>query len=228
VLGGISVPEAAAAKAKPTSPQVSADSSVVKVPRRTVPVQPGNPQQGTGRPQVKPPQVSWPHAGSARVAVPAAGAAAVRIGSTAVSVAQPQAGTRAAAAVPSRVEVTAYDEQAARRLGGHGTALRVVRADGAGAAGRVGIRVDVSGFAGAFGGGFESRLRLLAEPACALDRAAPPSGGSKVLESSYQLRLMTWRSMVTGEALTIRTTRPINPTFESWLNRWGVAIDKVG
>jgi hypothetical protein len=94
-----------------------------------------------------------------------------------------------------------------------------------------GASVDTAprcGFAGAFGGGFESRLRLLAEPACALDPAAPPSCGSKVLESSYQLRLMTYRSMVTGEALTIRTTRPINPTFESWLNRWGVAIDKVG
>jgi RHS repeat-associated protein len=127
---------------------------------------------------VKPAQVTWPHAGSAQVAVPAAGAAALRIGSTAVSVAQPQAGTRAAAAVPSRVEVTAYDEQAARRLGGHGAALRVVRADGAGDAGRVGIRVDVSGFAGAFGGGFESRLRLLAKPACALDPAAPPSCGA--------------------------------------------------
>ena len=30
--------------------------------------------------------------------------------------------------------------------------------------------------------------------------------GSKALESSYQLRLMTYRALVTGEQLTIRTT----------------------
>jgi filamentous hemagglutinin len=52
-------------------------------------------------------------------------------------------------------------------------------------------------------------------------------GGSSMLESSYQLRLMTYRALVLQEPLTIRTTRPINPTFEAWLGRWGVSIDRV-
>jgi RHS repeat-associated protein len=52
-------------------------------------------------------------------------------------------------------------------------------------------------------------------------------GGVKVLESSYQLRLMTYRALVVGEPLTLRTARPINPTFEAWLIRWGVTIEKV-
>jgi filamentous hemagglutinin len=47
-------------------------------------------------------------------------------------------------------------------------------------------------------------------------------GGSSVLDSSYQLRLMTYRALVTGESLTIKTTRPVNPTFADWLARWGV------
>jgi hypothetical protein len=42
----------------------------------------------------------------------------------------------------------------------------VSRADGAAAAGPV--RVSYAGFAGAYGGGFGSRLTLVAMPACAL------------------------------------------------------------
>ena len=52
-------------------------------------------------------------------------------------------------------------------------------------------------------------------------------GGSSVLESTYQLRLMTYRALVTGENLTIRTSRPVAPAFGEWLTRWGVTIEKV-
>jgi hypothetical protein len=47
-------------------------------------------------------------------------------------------------------------------------------------------------------------------------------GGSSPLGSSYQLRLQTYFALKEGENLTIETTRPINPTFNDWLNRWGV------
>jgi hypothetical protein len=52
-------------------------------------------------------------------------------------------------------------------------------------------------------------------------------GGSSVLDSTYQLRLQTYRSLVESVPYTIRTTRPINPTFEDWLGRWGVQIRRV-
>jgi YD repeat-containing protein len=49
-------------------------------------------------------------------------------------------------------------------------------------------------------------------------------GGSSILDSSYQLRLQTYRSLKTNAPLTIETTRPVNPTFQSWLDRWGVSV----
>lgn len=50
-------------------------------------------------------------------------------------------------------------------------------------------------------------------------------GGTKMMESSYQLRLQTYRALKMDTPLTIRTTRPINPTFTDWLNRWGVKVE---
>lgn len=50
-------------------------------------------------------------------------------------------------------------------------------------------------------------------------------GGTKMLESSYQLRLQTYRALQLRSPLTIRTTRPINPEFSAWLERWGVAVE---
>jgi hypothetical protein len=51
--------------------------------------------------------------------------------------------------------------------------------------------------------------------------------GTKALESSYQLRLMTYRALVVNEPLVIRTTRVPNPEFAAWLQRWGVKVDMV-
>ncbi|HWM66029.1 MAG TPA: hypothetical protein VNO35_05545 [Steroidobacteraceae bacterium] len=50
--------------------------------------------------------------------------------------------------------------------------------------------------------------------------------GSSSLESSYQLRLQTYGSVVNPEAgpLTIYTSRPVNPTFQNYLTRWGVDV----
>jgi hypothetical protein len=49
------------------------------------------------------------------------------------------------------------------------------------------------------------------------------SGGS-TLESTYQLRLQTFRSIVEKKPLTIYTSRPIDVDFGHWLNPRGVAI----
>lgn len=173
VVSGASIPEPAPVSAK-APPGPGADgAAVVEVPRRPVPARPGLAGTGTGRPQARPARVVWPEAGSARVAVPAAGSPAVRAGETSVLVAAPQAGVgRAAGAAPSAVQVTAHDRQTVAALGGQGAAFEVTRADDAAAPGQVTVEVDVSGFAGAFGGGFESRLQLFARSRCALQRSA--------------------------------------------------------
>ncbi|MCI0686930.1 MAG: hypothetical protein L0Y54_06805, partial [Sporichthyaceae bacterium] len=55
-----------------------------------------------------------------------------------------------------------------------GVLLRVSRADGAAEPGRVGLEVDSTGFAGAFGADWAHRLRLVQVPACALSTPAKP------------------------------------------------------
>jgi hypothetical protein len=51
-------------------------------------------------------------------------------------------------------------------------------------------------------------------------------GGSSELTSSYQLRLQTYYSVKNNMPFTIRTTRPVNKEFGSWLQRWGVRVEK--
>jgi hypothetical protein len=49
--------------------------------------------------------------------------------------------------------------------------------------------------------------------------------GTSVLDSSYQMRLQVYRSLKEGVSHTIDTTRPVNPTFQAWLERWGVTVN---
>ena len=49
--------------------------------------------------------------------------------------------------------------------------------------------------------------------------------GLSVLNSSYQLRLQTYRSFIEDTPYTIETMRPINPTFQDYLQRWGVTVE---
>jgi len=89
-----------------------------------------------------------------------AGRTKVRAGSSPVSVAQ-----GAQSPAPEQVRVTTVDQETARAAGVRGVmfALR-----GTGAAGTVDVEVDPSTFRNAYGGGYESRLRLVQLPACAL------------------------------------------------------------
>ncbi len=143
-----------------------------------------------------PPKVSWPAGtGSASLTVAAgdkgdsagggssSGAARVAIaqgwrqaGSLPVSVQAvtargADAGIAAAAArgSASGALVTVASRNATATLGVHGMVLTVAGTGAlASAGGRVGVRVSYSGFAGAYGGAYASRLRLVALPACAL------------------------------------------------------------
>lgn len=51
--------------------------------------------------------------------------------------------------------------------------------------------------------------------------------GTSVLDSSYQLRLQTYGSLVNDTPYTIYTSRPLNPTFSDWLTRWGVPVQPL-
>jgi hypothetical protein len=48
--------------------------------------------------------------------------------------------------------------------------------------------------------------------------------GSSVLDSTYQLRLQTYRSIIEKKPLTIYTSRPVDAHFGQWLHPHGVSI----
>ncbi len=69
----------------------------------------------------------------------------------------------------------AFDDAAARRLGGLGVGMKLARADGDAATGAVSVAFDASGFSQAYGGGFLSRLVVVQVPACALTTPTDPA-----------------------------------------------------
>jgi hypothetical protein len=51
--------------------------------------------------------------------------------------------------------------------------------------------------------------------------------GSSTLDSTYQLRLQTYRALAEKQPFTIYTNRPIDPQFGHWLNPRGVQIEPL-
>lgn len=51
--------------------------------------------------------------------------------------------------------------------------------------------------------------------------------GTSPLDSSYQLRLQTYGSLLNDTPYTIYTSRPVNPTFSDLLTRWGVNVQPL-
>lgn len=49
-------------------------------------------------------------------------------------------------------------------------------------------------------------------------------GGTSTLNTTYQLRLQTYFSLVNDQPYTIMTTRPVSPDFQQWLDFWGVKV----
>ncbi|MCP2337527.1 RHS repeat-associated core domain-containing protein [Actinomadura rupiterrae] len=135
------------------------------------------------------PPVRWPKSSTAKVTVPQPAAtrgrampSAVRAGASPISVTAP--GQRLARSKASRtpaagqVQVTVLDQTAVRKTGLHGVVFTVGRTDTLGGAspkpGAVGVQLDYSGFAQAFGGAYGTRLRLLQYPACVLTTPQRP------------------------------------------------------
>lgn len=61
-----------------------------------------------------------------------------------------------------------------------------------------------------------------------LDSVAPGlseiKSGRSILDSTYQLRLQTFRSVIERQPLTIYTSRPVDIDFGQWLGPHGVQI----
>ena len=51
--------------------------------------------------------------------------------------------------------------------------------------------------------------------------------GVSTLDSTYQLRLQTYRALVEKQPLTIYTNRPVDVDFGRWLNPRGVQIEPL-
>ncbi|WP_200955677.1 hypothetical protein, partial [Massilia sp. Root418] len=51
-------------------------------------------------------------------------------------------------------------------------------------------------------------------------------GGKSELNSSYQLRLQTYKALIDKKPYTIQTTRPVNQSFKSWLDAWGAKLER--
>ncbi|MFE6746382.1 ricin-type beta-trefoil lectin domain protein [Kitasatospora purpeofusca] len=131
--------------------------------------------------------MKWPDRATATVQLAAAavksGAGAktgpVRAGNTPVLVgnavpgqvgkqARAAAGGTEPAGAPASVEVKVADRDQARQAGVEGLLVALARADGATESASVEVSVDYGAIAAAYGGGWASRLHLVAMPSCAL------------------------------------------------------------
>ncbi|MEV1286102.1 polymorphic toxin-type HINT domain-containing protein [Micromonospora sp. NPDC049679] len=180
-------PAAAAERKRPSA----AGSSKTLPNRKPLGVKPRKDNPAAAAATTKPAKVTWPAAGATEIAVPAAPpptgarataaapAATGKAGGLSVSVSAPRssapkAGAAAAAAPeasassPSKVRIEVLDRKASERARVDGPLVRVKRADGQHATGDVQLGVSYDGLAGAYGGDFGARLRLVRLPECAL------------------------------------------------------------
>lgn len=59
------------------------------------------------------------------------------------------------------------------------------------------------------------------------DGLAEIKSGRSVLDSTYQLRLQTYRSVIEDRPFKIYTNRPVDVEFGQWLSPWGVRIEPM-
>jgi RHS repeat-associated protein len=131
------------------------------------------------------PKRAWAAPGSATVTLPAASGTAVDVlaGSLPVSLTAPPASTASAAGAKAAsgragslrgtATVRVLGQGAAHAAGIDGLLFSVTPQPGA-AGGTVGVRVDDSAYAQAYGGAYAARLHLVTLPACALTTPAVP------------------------------------------------------
>ncbi|WP_266510094.1 polymorphic toxin-type HINT domain-containing protein [Streptomyces uncialis] len=151
------------------------------------------------------PKVTWPEPGSTTVAVAAtAGAAARRAGALPVSVSRVHDARKPSATAPGKVKVTVTDRRTARAAGVDGILLAVSR-PGARTTADVGVRVDYTGFRGAYGGDWAARLRLVRLPACALTTPKRPACRTGVpLTTTHDAESRTLGTTVTIPRATVK------------------------
>ncbi|MEV7276045.1 RHS repeat-associated core domain-containing protein [Streptomyces sp. NPDC093111] len=130
-------------------------------------------------------KVTWPAAGSAEVALPAAAAPAARtaraagtpataaktrVGGLPVTVAPAHAKSRTAGATPAKVKISSLGHEKAARWGG-AALFTVERADAGTTASPVHVSLDYSAFADGAGGAYGERLTLVQLPGCVVTKA---------------------------------------------------------
>lgn len=130
---------------------------VTAKPRLTNPAQPKKINQ----------PAAWPKPGSAEAAVPGNGSPAVRLGTLPIRIAQPDK-TEKNRSAPARIRASVLPRSAVDAAGIRGVVVRLERTDGIANAGPARVELDYSSFAGAYGGAWSSRLKLVTLPACAL------------------------------------------------------------
>ncbi|TDD84804.1 RHS repeat-associated core domain-containing protein [Actinomadura rubrisoli] len=183
-MGLASAPAAQADPPHSKRPKVADQERTVK--GRDLKVRPRTPDPATR--SAPKPKASWPHSGTAEVTLTGKQAkrsgtveGIVRAGHLPVALAAPgpapkDTASKNAAARPAlkgSAKVTVLDQATAHRAGVEGLVFTLVP-DAKATAGRVGVRVDYSSFAQAFGGSYGTRLRLVQLPACALTTPAKP------------------------------------------------------
>ncbi|GAA4201795.1 RHS repeat-associated core domain-containing protein [Actinocatenispora rupis] len=116
------------------------------------------------------PKISWPGAAERTVTVPKAGAATpASAAGTPVTVGASHRTPKTAAARVAKVKVRVLgNAESTATLGTSGVVIATSRADGVADNGTVWVSLNYSGFAGAYGSDYGSRLHLVRLPQCAL------------------------------------------------------------
>ncbi|MFY1690425.1 RHS repeat-associated core domain-containing protein [Plantactinospora sp. WMMB782] len=123
------------------------------------------------------PRVDWPAGGTATVRLDAAPGAAGRSAGQDAAVAAGKLPVRVAKETPdgpSALRLTLADRTTAQRAGIDGLLLEATPSERTDRPGQVRVWVDPSGIAGAYGGDWARRLRLVSLPACAATTPAEP------------------------------------------------------
>ncbi|WP_121159797.1 polymorphic toxin-type HINT domain-containing protein [Micromonospora pisi] len=196
LVAGFLVATPQPAQAAPTNLSVVQPKAVTAKPVAAKP-RPADMTQGAGKAASA--KTVWPAAGVAEASligqsapgtaranggdplpvVARAGSLPVWVGPATASAGTNRAATTATAAV-SRARVEVLDRAKVPAGWQDGVLVRVGRADAVTGAGRVQLGVDYSGFAGAFGADWSTRLRLVALPECAL--TTPSAAGCRGTE----------------------------------------------
>ncbi|MFJ1841402.1 polymorphic toxin-type HINT domain-containing protein [Streptomyces sp. NPDC088146] len=147
------------------------------------------------------PKTTWPTAASAEMELEAAGTKSARVGGLPVSVSPAGKRTRGPATRPAKLKVSVANRAAAAEAGVDGVLLSMSRTDSGRDKQSVQVKVDYSGFRGAYGGDWAARLRLVELPACVLTTPQKPECRiSTPLASANDTELSTLAAEVETEA----------------------------